>query len=161
MFRIRPRLVSFLALGLIALTGIVLILKTMPQGLGLSDDSIAYIAGARSMLAGEGYREAWLASDQPVTHFPPAFSSLLALVGLLGIDPLHGARWVNALLFGLNAALLGILAWRMTPWLIAGLVLGRFVYRQRGNVPGACRGDERATLYLFLPAGLLDVRFVL
>ncbi len=123
MFRIRPRLASFLALGLIGLIGMLLILKAMPQGLGLSDDSIAYIAGARSMLAGEGYREAWLASDQPVTHFPPAFSSLLALVGLLGIDPLHSARWINALLFGLNAALLGILAWRMTPWLIAGLVL--------------------------------------
>jgi len=32
-------------------------------------------------------------------------------------------RWVNALLFGLNAALLGILGWRMTPSLIAGVVL--------------------------------------
>jgi 4-amino-4-deoxy-L-arabinose transferase-like glycosyltransferase len=123
MFPIRPRLASFLALGLIAVVGMFLILSATPEGLGLSDDSIAYVAGARSMLAGDGYREAWLASNQPVTHFPPAFSSVLALFGLLSIDPLHGARWVNALLFGMNAGLLGILAWRMTPPLIAGVVL--------------------------------------
>jgi 4-amino-4-deoxy-L-arabinose transferase-like glycosyltransferase len=123
MFPIRPRLASFFALGLIALLGMILIINTTPDGLGLSDDSIAYIAGARSLVAGNGYREAWLASNQPVTHFPPAFSSVLAFFGSFGIDPLRGARWVNALLFGLNAWLLGILGWRMTRSLIAGLVL--------------------------------------
>ncbi len=123
MFPIRPRLAAFLALGLIALLGMVLIIKTTPDGLGLSDDSIAYIAGARSMMAGNGYREAWLASNGPVTHFPPAFPSVLAFFGFFGIDPLRGARWINALLFGLNAGLLGILGWRMTRSLMAGLVL--------------------------------------
>ena len=123
MFSTRPRLASFIALSLIAIIGIILILKATPNGLGLSDDSIAYIAGARSMAEGNGYREAWLASNQPVTHFPPAFSSVLAFFGLFGIDPLRVARWVNALLFGLNAALLGILGWRMTPSLTAGVIL--------------------------------------
>ena len=123
MFPIRPRLASFFALLLISLIGVVLVLQATPQGLGLSDDSIAYIAGARSMAAGDGYREAWLASDQPVTHFPPSFSAVLAFFGLFGIDPLHAVRWINALLFGLNAAVLGILGWRMTPSLIAGLIL--------------------------------------
>ena len=123
MFRIRPRLASLLALALLTVFGIVLILQSTPEGLGLSDDSIAYIAGARSIVAGEGYREAWLASNEPVTHFPPAFSSVLAFFGWLGVDPLRGARWVNAFLFGANTALLGILGWRMTPSLTAGLVL--------------------------------------
>ncbi|HEX6033169.1 MAG TPA: phospholipid carrier-dependent glycosyltransferase, partial [Anaerolineales bacterium] len=123
MFRIPPRLASFIALCLIALTGVILVLRATPNGLGLSDDSIAYIAGARSMAAGDGYREAWLASNQPVTHFPPAFSTVLSVFGRFGADPLRAARWVNALLFGLNAALLGILGWRMTPSLIAGVVL--------------------------------------
>ena len=117
------RLASFLSLILLVVIGILLVLRATPDGLGLSDDSIAYVAGARSMLAGQGYREAWLASNQPVTHFPPAFSSVLAFLGLFGIDPLRGARLVNALLFGLNAGLLGILAWRMTPSLSAGLVI--------------------------------------
>ncbi len=123
MFPIRPRLASFIALSLISIFAVLLVIRATPQGLGLSDDSIAYIAGARSMAAGDGYREAWLASDQPVTHFPPSFSSVLAFFGLLGIDPLHAVRWVNALLFGLNAALLGILGWRMTPSLSVGPVL--------------------------------------
>ena len=128
MFRIPPRLASFIALCLIAVIGVVLVLRATSNGLGLSDDSIAYIAGARSMAAGEGYREAWLASNQPVTHFPPAFSSVLAFFGLFGADPLRAVRWVNALLFGLNAALLGILGWRMTPSLMAGIVIaGLFV----------------------------------
>jgi len=123
MFPIRPRLASFLALGLLILIGMFLIIQATPNGLGLSDDSIAYIAGARSLSAGDGYREAWLASNQPVTHFPPVFSSVLAFFGIFGMDPFRSARWVNALLFGLNAGLLGVLGWRMTPSLTAGLVL--------------------------------------
>jgi 4-amino-4-deoxy-L-arabinose transferase-like glycosyltransferase len=126
--RVTFRLAAFIALLLIAVIGVILILQATPEGAGLSDDSIAYIAGARSLVAGNGYREAWLASNQPVTHFPPAFPAILAFFGFLGIDPLNAARWVNALLFGANAALLGILAWRMTPSLTAGLVLaGLFI----------------------------------
>lgn len=120
------RYISFAILGLLAAIGVFLILKATPEGLGLSDDSIGYIAGARSMLAGQGYREAWLASNGPVTHFPPGFSSVLAFVGWFGLDPLRGARLVNALLFGLNTLLLGILGWRMTKSLPAGLVLAVF-----------------------------------
>jgi 4-amino-4-deoxy-L-arabinose transferase-like glycosyltransferase len=123
MTRINPRLAAFLTLILLSAIGTFLVLRATPEGLGLSDDSIAYIAGARSMLAGHGYREAWLASNQPVTHFPPGFSSVLAFFGLFRLDPLRGARFVNALLFGLNAGLLGILIWRMTPSLTAGLVI--------------------------------------
>lgn len=123
MTRFNLRLASILILGLLVVIGTFIVLKATPEGLGLSDDSIAYIAGARSMLAGNGYREAWLASNQPVTHFPPGFSSVLAFFGLFGLDPLRGTRFVNALLFGINAGLLGILVWRMTPSLTAGLVI--------------------------------------
>ena len=119
----RPSLASSLTLGLLAILGVFLFLKATPEGLGLSDDSIAYLAGARSLLAGDGYREAWLESNQPVTHFPPAFSGTLALIGLLGADPLNGARLLNTLLFGVNAALLGLLGWRATKSSVAGIVL--------------------------------------
>ena len=114
MHRLNPHLATFLALSGFALLGALLILQATPEGLGLSDDSIAYVAGARSLLAGEGYREAWLATNGPVTHFPPMFSGTLALVGLLGVDPLNVARYINALLFGVNAALLGLMGWRAT-----------------------------------------------
>lgn len=126
--RVTSRFATFVALLLISVIGFLLVLQATPEGAGLSDDSIAYIAGARSMVAGNGYREAWLESNQPVTHFPPAFPSLLAFFGFLGVDPLHAARYVNAFLFFLTAGLLGILAWRMTPSLTAGLVIaGLFI----------------------------------
>jgi 4-amino-4-deoxy-L-arabinose transferase-like glycosyltransferase len=121
--RITPRLASFLTLGLLTVIGVFLVLRSTPEGLGLSDDSIAYIAGARSLLAGHGYLEAWLVSDKPITHFPPGFSSVLAFIGLFGLDPLRGSRLFNSLLFGLSTTLFGILGWRMTKSLAAGLVL--------------------------------------
>jgi 4-amino-4-deoxy-L-arabinose transferase-like glycosyltransferase len=121
--RLNFRLISIVMLAVLAATGVVLILAATPEGMGLSDDSIAYIAGARSILAGHGYREAWLASNGPMTHFPPVFPSALAFLGLFGLDPLRGVRFLNALLFGLNTALMGILGWRMTRSLVAGLGL--------------------------------------
>ena len=120
---LKPQLLFLMALGLIVGGAIGLLLYSTPEGLGLSDDSIGYIAGARSILIGQGYRETWLASNGPVTHFPPAFSSILALIGLSGLDPLRGARFLNASLFGANAFLLGILGWRMTRSQAAGAVL--------------------------------------
>jgi 4-amino-4-deoxy-L-arabinose transferase-like glycosyltransferase len=119
----KPHLASLLTFILLALLGVFFILYATPQGLGLSDDSIAYIAGAHSILSGDGYREAWLASNGPVTHFPPGFSSLLALVGLSGLDPLRGTRFINSILFGTNIFLLGIIGWKMTKSKIAGIVL--------------------------------------
>ncbi len=119
----KSQLLFLLVLGLIAAGATGLLLYSTPEGLGLSDDSIGYIAGARSILSGQGYREAWLASNGPVTHFPPGFSSILALIGLSGLDPLRGARFLNALLFGANAFLLGIIGWRMTQSQAAGVIL--------------------------------------
>lgn len=117
-----PRPWTLAALALLAALGAALILYATPQGLSLSDDSIAYIAGARSLLGGQGYREAWLASNGPVTHFPPGFPAALAAVGLTGLDPLRGARLVNALAFGLNGLLLGLIGWRMTGSALAGIL---------------------------------------
>jgi len=113
----------FLATGLLAVGGIWLLLYSTPKGLGLNDDAIAYIAGARSIMNGNGYREAWLASNGPVTHFPPGFPAVLALIGLItGLDPLRGARALNGLLFGLNILLTGWVGWRLARSRITGIL---------------------------------------
>lgn len=113
-----------LALILLSLGGISLLLYSTPGGLGLNDDSIAYIAAARSLMAGQGFREAWLISNKPMTHFPPGFPGVLAFIGLVtGLDPLRGARVFNALLFGLNVGLTGWLGWRMTGSRVTGLIV--------------------------------------
>ena len=111
------------ALPVLAVGAFFLLLYATPQGLGLNDDSIAYIAGARSLLAGDGYREAWLVSAGYVTHFPPGFPAALAFIGsALGVDPLRAARLLNAMLFGLNTLLVGWLAFRMTASRAVGLL---------------------------------------
>lgn len=113
----------FAALALLAVAGGWLLFYATPQGLGLNDDSIAYIAGARSLLSGQGYREIWLISAGPVTHFPPGFPATLAFFSFItGIDPLRAARFLNGLLFGLNTFLMGWLALRMTKSRIIGLL---------------------------------------
>jgi hypothetical protein len=118
----------FLALGLLAVGGIWLLAYSTPQGLGLNDDSIAYIAGARSIVTGNGYREAWLASNGPVVHFPPGFPATLALIDFLtNLDPVRGARALNGLLFGLNIFLTGWLGWRITRSQLAGVLVASLV----------------------------------
>jgi len=147
--RITPRLVSFLTLGLLTVIGLFLVLRSTPEGLGLSDDSIAYIAGARSLIAGHGYHEAWLVSNNPMTHFPPGFSSALAVIGLLGLDPLRGARFLNALLFGLCTGLIGTLGWRMTKSLAAGLVLAA-LFALNGSLLQVYTTAMSEPLFIFL-----------
>lgn len=157
------RLASFLTLLAMVIAAVILLLRTTPEGLGLSDDSIAYIAGARSLGAGDGYREAWLASNGPVTHFPPGFSSVLAFLGMFGLDPLRGARLVNALLFGVNAGLLGVLAWRMTPSLTAGLVIaGMYIVSgEMLQVHAVAMSEPLFIFFLLLSLWMFDLYFEL
>jgi hypothetical protein len=65
--------------------------------LGLSDDLIAYIAGARSLMQGDGYRS-WLASSQPVTIFRQDFVSPGHDRFFVGLTRC-GVRLLNGLLF--------------------------------------------------------------
>lgn len=111
----RSSVAFILTLLLLAACGTWLLAYSTPFGLGLNDDSVAYIAGARSILSGNGYREAWLASNGPVTHFPPGYPVALAVIGTLtGLVPLRGARALAGLLFGFNIALTGWLGYRIT-----------------------------------------------
>ena len=75
-------------------------------GVGTSVDSAAYIQGARGLASG--------AADVSLVQHAPLYSMLLALGGLAGVDPLEGARWLNAAALGANIALVGVLARRAT-----------------------------------------------
>ncbi len=118
---------SGLFLFTLTLTGLLaafVLIQATPNGLGLANDSAAYIGGARGILNGQGYSDIWLDSSlEPITHYPPLYSLTLAGVGLSGLDPLRAARLINALAFGLSALLLGLLARKMTRSYLAGLIL--------------------------------------
>jgi hypothetical protein len=102
--------ILFPYLGLIGLTGIVLILWITPYGPGIQPDSIIYINGAKSLLAGKGF----LDQGVPITHFPPLYSLFLAVIGLLEKNLVQTARILNVILFGINAALVALAVYLTT-----------------------------------------------
>ncbi len=57
-------------------------------------DNAAYIALARSLLEGRGYRELWDPSTSPHTIYPPVFPALLALAMLVGLKAWVGLKVV-------------------------------------------------------------------
>lgn len=77
-----------------------LVLAVTPEGVATSPDAHNYIAGARNLLAGEGF---YRADGVVITMRPPLYSLLLAglysLGDALGADlhVLRALRWVNAL----------------------------------------------------------------
>jgi hypothetical protein len=116
----RPALV-IVVLACIGIAAAMLLLVATPRGLGMGGDSYYYVSGARGLLAGQGFaRPAADGSFRPITHFPPLYSLLLAVIGGMGADMLPGARVANVVLFGLNAALAGWLVWRGTRTLWLG-----------------------------------------
>ena len=91
-----------------ALLGIgIVVIATMPYGVGLSPDSAGYIATARHLASGHG---AISFDDAPLLAQPPLYPALLAVIDYgFGIHPVSSARFVNAVLLGLILYLSGLL----------------------------------------------------
>ncbi len=99
----------------VSISGMWLLKKGTPYGLGLNTDSVYYVNGARNILEGNGfYRNSGEDVLKPITHFPPFFAYILSAVGLTGLDPLRGGRLVIILLYGGNPILFAWLVWRLT-----------------------------------------------
>jgi hypothetical protein len=99
-----------MTLGACGVVGGGVLLYSSPWGLGLSPDSVVYIGAARSLWAGHGFSmPAESALFSPITHYPPLYSLLLAITGVLAVDPLDGAIWLNVAAFTINIYLSGFL----------------------------------------------------
>lgn len=112
---------SWLLVLLVAVAAVVLVLVGTRQGPGLSPDSANYVSSARNLAAGRGLVNYSL---RPLTVFPPGFPTTLALGDRLGVDPVDGARWLNALALGALVLLTYGLARRHVrrTWLAVGAV---------------------------------------
>ena len=101
----------------------LVLISTAPNGIALSPDSVAYVAAARSLSDGNGLT---LFDSTPLTLWPPLYPAVLSAAQLLfGLDPVDGARIVNAALFGLIVYLSGLLFRRhlaSSSFVILGLV---------------------------------------
>lgn len=88
-----------LLLALVCLAAVLVVLvSTSRYGIGISPDSVDYVAAARNLLEGRGLLQHDLT---PFVGWPPLFPGLLALMGLAGVDPLLSARFLNAAAFAL------------------------------------------------------------
>jgi len=103
----------------LAVVGFWMVLYATVWGAGWVSDSYQYIGAARNfahkgILAYPGPGN----SRIPLTHYPPAFSVVLASFEWLGLDAYGIIRYFHALLFSLTILLVGMTVLRVThsPW---------------------------------------------
>lgn len=117
----RSQRILMLGMAGICLLAICLALISTKFGAGIGTDGVVYVAAARNFLAGDGI--SWVgpqADVRPLAIFAPLLPFVLAVGSLIsGQDAWQVARWLNALLFGLNLLLLaGYTYWySRKPWL--------------------------------------------
>ena len=100
----RPEAPTLLLLGAAALGAALVLARGIRYGVGLSYDSIGYLAVARRLLEGNGF----LTFDWgPYAHGPPFYPLLLAAAGLGVFDPFEIAGALNAAVFGLTVFVAG------------------------------------------------------
>ena len=111
------------------LAGAALVLYATANGIGVSPDSVIYIASAKSALNGDGFRIPYGSpGGTPLTHFPPFYPVLLAAAGLVGVNALDAARLLDAVLFGATAAITAFIVFRVTSGnLLAAGLAGCFI----------------------------------
>jgi hypothetical protein len=102
------RMVLTVVAGL-AIAGVFVILLATKPGVGVVPDSTVYFDAARNLANGRGFVViSGTASEfTPLVHYPPLYSSLLALALNGGVTLETAARWLNASLFGANIFLVG------------------------------------------------------
>lgn len=92
-----------LLLAMFGILGTLLVVfVTYKYGAGISADAIAYVTCAKNLAAGAGYICDYNGQYGVIyVYWPPLFPTLLAGLDKVGIEPLQGARFLNAFVFGL------------------------------------------------------------
>src|SRR5947199_2924884 len=95
----------------LGVAGALIILLMTPHGVGITPDSTVYLDAAASLSRGAGLN-VWSNAGEltPLTHYPPLYSSLLALLGKAGATLEVSARLLNAILFAITILLVGLIA---------------------------------------------------
>lgn len=95
------------------------------QGPGVSPDSVVYIEVARNLLDGKGF----FAGGEAMTHYPPLFPLILALIGYFtGGDVLDAAHLLVAFLFGINFILFSLAVQMCTRYSLVAVFCTFFLF---------------------------------
>ena len=127
--RIRQLLVRLAPAVLLGILAFALVLAvTDPPGPGLDPDAMSYMGAAQALVKKGTYRipsASWTSADStsPLAHFPPGYSTALALPVALGMEPPQAARLVDALAAAVTVATLVIIVSAATT-AVAGALLG-------------------------------------
>jgi len=101
---------AIILLGAMSLFAFIGMSWITSNGSGISPDSLGYIETSQSLLEGKGFYYL----GEPMTHWPPVYPSLLALVGFFQDDKIQVARWLNAFIYAINIFLIGFCAYTFT-----------------------------------------------
>jgi hypothetical protein len=113
---------------IVALLGVVLILFQTRYGPGTTGDSVRYLMGTENLLQGNGFsRTSGGGEIRPITMFPPFYSVVLLGVKVTGVEFFDGIRLLQALLFGVNIFLAGLIILRYTKSIWAAIIGSTFV----------------------------------
>jgi len=107
------------------LAGTVTILLITRNAPYISPDAVSYIGTARGLASGDGFTTP--PGTPPVGHFAPLYPVVLAAGDVLGLDPVDGSRWLNAVLHGASVLVVGLVLRRATQQWWPGLVGGALV----------------------------------
>lgn len=93
-----------------------LVLVATWHGVGLSPDSLQYLAATKSALAGQGFTTiGWDGVRTPLTHYPPGYPMLLSAGAWLGMSLESAARFSNVALFAATLVLIALIVRRIAP----------------------------------------------
>ncbi len=152
------RLPLGLCLALTSVLAFCVVLWTTPHGIGISPDSAIYFGLSESILKGSGFT----LQGRPVTHFPPVYPTLLALVGWLGPNHLQMARLLHAVLFAANTFLIGIAAYFFAGRCFAPTLAAVLLFISSGDVlkVHTMAWSEPVSIFFTLAAFVLVALFV-
>ena len=107
---------SQLLIAIACLVSAVAVLLATARGIGLSPDSLQYLAASENAAAGNGLMTfGWEGEPTPLRHFPPGYPVLLAPAYQLRVSPHAFARWSNVALFVLTILLAAAITRRIAP----------------------------------------------
>jgi len=110
----------------LAILGVAAILYVSPWGVAVTHDSVLYLSAGENLSQGLGMQRAGPNGElRPIAHYPPLYPMLLAALLLLGMDEVHAATWLSAVLFGVNIGIAGMIVLWLTRRL-HGALLAQF-----------------------------------
>ena len=120
----RKNWLVYAALILCSILAVWLYIYTTPEGVGLTNDSAAYLGGARSILQGRGYvRFSGDHLPRPITQFPPLYAIKIAGLAKLFQTDVFQAAWIlNLCCYVLNLVLFALLVLKLSKSKIAAMI---------------------------------------